>query len=135
MTTDMKKKKAPTKPKKITIKFFVNKAVQPTIEGETKRYPLYALITYDRKNTMMRCHYGNYYKDLNEIERVHYPGLLAMEERIIRKTIDYEWLDNSAIEDYKIKLKDYHFKNQPEVTKSIDFIERIVRTSLDYSNT
>lgn len=242
----MKKKEAPTKQKKITIKFFVNKAVQPTIEGKTKRYPLYALITYDRKNTMMRCHYGNYYKDLNEIERVHYPGLLAMEERIIRKTIDYEmarrkadfdlkgtsrkydqycigihvllenylknqlwsalsrlepfeyakalnfndpdvsfntlylickkiykefrsllpknfemevdihhaftkvyraslfqytfptiieWLDNSAVEDYKMKLKDYHYKNQPEVSKSIDFIERIIRTSLEYSNT
>lgn len=60
------------------------------IEGKTKRYPLYALITYDRKNTMMRCHYGKHYKDLVEIDKVHYPGLLKMEERIIRKIIDYE---------------------------------------------
>lgn len=60
------------------------------VEEKTKRYPLYVLITYDRKNTMMRCHYGKYYKDIGEIDKVHYPGLLAMEDRIIRKTINYE---------------------------------------------
>lgn len=90
MKHKQRKRNSPSKPKKVTVKFFVNKVVQPEIEGKTKRYPLYALITYDRRNTMMRCHYGNCYKDLDEIDKVHYPGLLTMEERIIRKTIDYE---------------------------------------------
>lgn len=90
MKEEQRKRRVLSKPKKVTIKFFVNKAVQPIIESKTKRYPLYALITYDRKNTMMRCHYGKYYKDLDEIDKTHYPGLLAMEERIIRKTLDYE---------------------------------------------
>lgn len=89
------------KPKKVTIKFFVNQAVQPMVEGKTKRYPLYALLTYDRKNTMMRCFYGKYYKDLEEIEKVHYPGLLAMEERIIRKTISYEMAERPGDFDLK----------------------------------
>jgi hypothetical protein len=85
-----KEKKASTKPKKVTVKFFINKAVLPVTEGKTKRYPLYMLITYDRKNTMMRCHYGQYYKELSEVDKVHYPGLLVLEERIITKTISYQ---------------------------------------------
>lgn len=48
------------------------------------------LITYNRKNTMIKSHYGNYYRDLNEIEKVHYPGFLDFEERIVKKTIQYE---------------------------------------------
>lgn len=78
------------KPKKVTLKFFLNKAVQPLVDGKEKRYPLYVLITYNRKNTMIRCKHGNYYKDFKEIDKVHYPGLLAFEERIIRKTISME---------------------------------------------
>lgn len=89
MKAKEKKSGVQSRPRKVTIKFFLNKAVQPEIEGRIKRYPLYTLITYDRKNTMLRCHYGKYYKDLDEVDKVHYPGLLAMEERIIQKTITY----------------------------------------------
>jgi len=234
-----------TKPKKVTVKFFINKAVLPVVDGKTRRYPLYMLITYDRKNTMMRCHYGQYYKDLNEVDKVHYPGLLVMEERIIKKTISYEltqrgsefdlkgtykkydryaigihvllekylkaqlwnvisrlepieyakafnfndpdvefntlykiarkvykdlpllqpknfeqgieiyqtfvklyqgsffqygfpvvieWLDNSAVDDYSKKIKSL-FKNSSMVNKSIEFIDRIIRSELEYGNT
>lgn len=96
-----------SKPKKVTVKFFLNQAVQPMIEGKVKRYPLYALITYDRKNTMMRCHYGQYYKDLAEIDKAHYPGLLAMEERVIRKSIDYEMAQSKSEFDLKGIYKKY----------------------------
>lgn len=111
--TEMTKKPArreravSTKPKKVTVKFFINKAVLPVIDGKTKRYPLYVLITYDRKNTMMRCHYGQYYKDLNEVDKVHYPGLLVMEERIIRKTISYELAQKGSEFDLKGIYKKY----------------------------
>src|SRR5262245_37524507 len=90
-----------SKPKKVTLKFFVNQAVQPMVDGKTKRYHLYVLLTYDEKNTMMRCHYGKYYTDLNEIDSVHYPGLLAMEDRIINKTIAYELSERQ--EDFDLK--------------------------------
>lgn len=95
------------KPKKVTVKFFVNQTVQPVIEGKTKRYPLYVLITYDRKNTMIRCHYGQWYKDVKEIEKLHYPGLLDMEERIIKKTIAFEMGQRGSDFDLKGISKKY----------------------------
>jgi hypothetical protein len=104
--TDRKRRES-SKPKKITVKFFVNEMVQPLIDGKTKRYPLYMLITYDRKNTMMRCHYGQYYKDLKEIDKINYPGLLAMEERIIKKTIEYELKQRGDDFDLKGTFKKY----------------------------
>jgi len=107
MKKEQRKRARSSKPKKVTIKFFLNQAVQPIVEGKTKRYPLYALITYDRKNTMMRCHYGQYYKDLSEIVKTHYPGLLEMEERIIRKTVDYEMAQREGKFDLKGIYKKY----------------------------
>ncbi len=83
-------KQAEERPKKITIKFFLNQAIQPRIEEKKKLYPLYMLITYNRKNTMLKSHYGGYYKDLKDIDRVNYPGLLAFEQRIVNKSIAYE---------------------------------------------
>ena len=241
-----KGKKVSTKPKKVTLKFFINKAVLPVTEGKTMRYPLYMLITYDRKNTMMRCHYGKYYKDMNEVDKVHYPGLLALEERIMCKAISYqldekgnefdlkgihrkydqyaigihvllerhlknqlwgialrlkpfeyakgfnfttpdvefttlyqiakkiyknlpavqpkhfeqeieiyqvfmklhqrslfqhsfpvviEWLDGSAVDDYRVKLTALYPNNPSTVKKSIEFIDKIVQSVLEYSNT
>jgi hypothetical protein len=102
-----RKRAASTKPKKVTVKFFINKVVMPVTEGKTKRYPLYMLITYDRKNTMMRCHYGKYYKDLNEVDKVHYPGLMTMEEKVIRKTISYELAQRENEFDLKGTNKKY----------------------------
>jgi len=93
--------------KKVTVKFFIHQAVQPTVERRTKRYPLYMLITYDRKNTMLRCHYGQRYKDLKEIEKVSYSGLLEMEERLIRRTIAYEMIQRGGDFDLKGIHKKY----------------------------
>lgn len=76
--------------KKITVKFFLNEAVKPVKEGNVLTYPLYMLLTYNRRSTMLRSHYGKYYKDLKSIEKTSYPGLLAFEERIITKTILHE---------------------------------------------
>src|SRR5690606_11660797 len=51
--------------------------------------------------------YGKYYKDLEEVDKVHYPGLLAMEERIIRKTITYEMVERGHDFDLKGINKKY----------------------------
>lgn len=78
------------KSKKITIKFFLNKTIKPIKEKNALTYPLYMLLTYNRRSTMLKCHYGKYYKDMESIEKTHYPGFLAFEERIVKKTIEYE---------------------------------------------
>ena len=95
------------KPKKITVKFFLHTSVQPEVEGKQKRYPLYMLITYNRKNTMLRSYYGRYYKDLKEIEKVHYPGLLDLEERVVQKSISYEVSKQKEVVDLKGLHKKY----------------------------
>jgi hypothetical protein len=79
-----------TKSRKITVKFFLNQTVKPIKEGNSLTYPLYMLLTYNRRSTMLKCHYGKYYKDLKSIEKVHYPGFQLFEERIITKTIQHE---------------------------------------------
>jgi hypothetical protein len=78
------------KPKKITVKFFLNKLVKPIKENRALTYPLYMLIIYNRKNTSIKSHYGRFYKNLEEVEKTHYPGFLAFEERIVKKTVEYE---------------------------------------------
>ena len=57
------------KEKKITVKFFLNRKVEPATgdKGE-KYYPLYLMITYNRKNMQFRSKYGMFYSDLNEVE-------------------------------------------------------------------
>ncbi|MCR6638768.1 MAG: hypothetical protein NVV82_07190 [Sporocytophaga sp.] len=78
------------KPKKITVKFFVHESLKPKVEDGVERFPLYMRITYQRRNTMLKSFYGGYYKDLKEVEKLHYPGFLEFEERNIQKTINYE---------------------------------------------
>jgi hypothetical protein len=77
------------KPKKITVKFFLNKNLQPiNLHGELA-YPLYNQITYDRKNTQIKCTYGNYYKSLEQAKRDS-PYLFAFEEKILKRSVSYE---------------------------------------------
>lgn len=103
------KKKAETvqkgeKEKKITVKFFLNKALQPVMVNNTKKsYPLYMLITYDRKNTMLKSYYGLYYVDLKEAAQ---NGLTAFEEKMVKKTITYE----RGLAGSKFTLKGLHKK-------------------------
>lgn len=94
------------KSRKITVKFFLNKAVQPYMTNNKKTYPLYMLITYNRRNTMLKSHYGRYYHNLDEIEKTHYPGFMAFEERIVKKTVAYEINKHGA----KFTLKGIHRK-------------------------
>lgn len=96
-----------SKPKKVTIRFFLNESVKPEMDGKVKRYPLYMLITYDRRNTMMRSYFGKWYRNLEEIDKVHYPGLLTMEERVIRKAIAYEMSLQGSEFDLKGLYKKY----------------------------
>ncbi|MDB5274691.1 MAG: hypothetical protein JWO58_3058 [Chitinophagaceae bacterium] len=77
------------KQKKVTVKFFVNKTVKPELVGKEKRYPLYMILTYNRRNTTLKSLYGGYYKDIQQAEKES-PGLLSFEERILQKIVRYE---------------------------------------------
>ena len=75
------------KEKKITVKFFLNQLVEPVMgEKNEKHYPLYIQVTYNRKNMQFKSKYGLYYKKLNKVN----PGLMAFEEKVIRKIITHE---------------------------------------------
>jgi len=93
------------KPKKITIKFFINNGgekFRPIIEGNRKLYPLYTQITYNRKNTQIKCHYAkSYYEGLEEVSEKD-PYLLAFEERTFRKVMQYE-IDRVGEENVELK--------------------------------
>lgn len=77
------------KPKKITVKFFLNENLQPLKKEDGEYHPLYTQITYDRKNTQIKCAYGWFYKTLNQV-REDEPYLLAFEERVLKRSVNYE---------------------------------------------
>ena len=77
------------KPKKITVKFFLNENLQPIqVDGE-RFYPLYTQVTYDRKNTQIKCAYGWYYRDLKHVREIE-PHLLPFEEKVLKKSVTHE---------------------------------------------
>jgi hypothetical protein len=78
------------KPKKITVKFFLNKFLQAiALENGKMGYPLYTQITYERKNTQIKCSYGGYYDSYEAMKRTHEP-MLAFEDKLLRKSVSYE---------------------------------------------
>lgn len=77
------------KPKKITIKFFLNKNLNPIEQEDGSYYPLYTQITYDRKNTQIKCAYGFFYKSLQQAQEQE-SDLLIFEEKVLKKSVDYE---------------------------------------------
>lgn len=78
---------AKAREKKITVKFFLNEAVDPVKGEERKRYyPLYVQVTYNRKNMQFKSRYSEYYEHLKDVK----PTLLAFEERVISGIISYE---------------------------------------------
>lgn len=91
------------KPKKITIKFFLNQLLGPAeiVEGEKnkKYYPLYIQVTYNRKNMQLKSMYGEYYANLKEVK----PGLMEFEESIIRTLITYESSHVANPDSYELK--------------------------------
>ena len=73
--------------KKITVKFFLNEAVEPVRgEGKKKCFPLYVQVTYNRKNMQFKSKYSEYYERLEEVKS----SLLQFEERVIKSTVTYE---------------------------------------------
>lgn len=128
------------KEKKITVRFYLNKQLEPvTGEKRKKYYPLYLYITYDRRNMQFRSKYGLYYNSLDEVEA----GLMAFEENTIRRIIGYEASLSAssyelkglrqrydvyavsiqqAVEDYiKPKLRLAILKTNDELTAVLDF--------------
>jgi len=86
------------KPKKITIKFFLNQLLEPAINDKGKEsYPLYIQITYNRKNMQLKSKYAEYYYSLSEVK----PALMEFEEKVLRKIIFYEAAQTE--DDYDLK--------------------------------
>lgn len=77
------------KPKKITVKFFLNTNLKSIEKSDGNYRPLYAQITYDRKNTQIKCNYGEYYRSLEQI-KTEEPNLLGFEEKIFKRSVVYE---------------------------------------------
>jgi len=78
---------ASKKEKKITVRFYLNKQLEPiTGEKRKKYYPLYLYITYDRRNMQLRSKYSMYYDRLGEVDG----SLKSFEENTIKKIIRYE---------------------------------------------
>ncbi|MGP8216609.1 MAG: hypothetical protein ACLQQ4_13665 [Bacteroidia bacterium] len=111
------------KEKKITIKFFLNKLLEPATgdKGE-KYYPLYIQVTYNRKNMQFKSKYGMYYGDLKEVKS----GLMQFEERILRKAITYE--SNLSSSDYD--LKGLKHKYEIYSTSILESLEKYLKPKL-----
>jgi hypothetical protein len=79
------------KPKKITIKFFLNENLKEVeTSDKTVGYPLYNQVTYDRKNTQIKCRYGKgYYPNMLEVQQ-NYGKLLLFEESILKRMVEFE---------------------------------------------
>ncbi|GAB4398817.1 MAG: hypothetical protein OHK0053_18090 [Microscillaceae bacterium] len=88
------------KPKKITVKFFLNRNLKHLDIDGLEHFPLYAQITYDRKNTQIKCQYGWFYKDLHQVQEQS-PHLLPLEEGIFRRVVEYELKQQG--EEFKLK--------------------------------
>lgn len=96
----MKKKKNTSKPKKITVRFFLQKKVQPhAVLG----YPLYIYLTYNRKNMQFKSLYGKYYAEMKDVNK----GIMDFEKKRVEKIIRYETSLLSNQDKYEMKgLKD-----------------------------
>ena len=93
-----------TKQKKITVKFFLNEAVEPVKgEGWKRYYPLYVQVTYNRKNMQFKAKYSEYYKDLEEVKQ----SLLDFEERAIKSIVSHEAAKTKGEYDLKGLKKKY----------------------------
>ena len=107
----MKQIKSITKPKKITVRFFLQKNVHPEAtqhdgKKESAAYPLYLYVTYNRKNMQFKSNYGMFYTDMSDVE-VWDKGLMAFEEKLIEKIIRYETSQLSDQDEYDMRgLKD-----------------------------
>lgn len=90
--------------KKITVKFFLNEAVEPIMgESKKKHYPLYVQVTYNRKNMQFKSKYSEYYERLDEVK----PSLLRFEERVIKSIVSYEAANLKGEYDLKGLKKKY----------------------------
>ncbi len=78
------------KPKKITVKFFLNTFLHEIALPNGKMgKPLYVQITYERRNTQIKCSYAGYYESYEVVKKDH-SDILAFEDRLLRKSVQYE---------------------------------------------
>ncbi len=109
--------------KKITVKFFLNEAVEPVIgEGKKKHYPLYVQVTYNRKNMQFKSKYSEYYGSLDEVK----PSLLRFEEKVIKSIVSYEVVNITGEYDLKGLKKKYEVYS----TSILEVLEHYLKPKL-----
>lgn len=83
------------KPKKITIKFFINTHLAPISQHQRLVYPVYMQVTYNRKNTQIKTLYADFHADIEEFKKQQ-QAIYFFEERIMQKVVAYELARNEA---------------------------------------
>jgi hypothetical protein len=117
--------------KKITVKFFLNEAVEPIMgESKKKHYPLYVQVTYNRKNMQFKSKYSEYYESLHGVK----PSLLTFEEKVIKSVINYEIGKVKA--DYDLKgLKRKYEVYSVSILEAVEhYLKPKLRTSVFKTN-
>lgn len=80
--------------KKITIKHFVNKLL-----GSGPVYPLYIMVTYNRKNTQFKSRINDYFINIEQTKDCTHK--IANEQRIIKALVEHEI--NQQGDNYEVK--------------------------------
>lgn len=120
------------KTKKITVKPFLNKKLEPECSDSTGKdmYPLYYQITYERKNTQIRSYYGFYYDDIKEVKE-----LIEFETNMLYNIIRYEATkDETKLYDLK-RLKNKYEVYSISIKVAIDdYLKKKLRLAVLKAN-
>ncbi|MCS6821575.1 MAG: hypothetical protein NZ551_06875 [Microscillaceae bacterium] len=88
------------KPKKITVKFFINTHLAPISQNQKLVYPVYMQVTYNRKNTQIKTLYADFHANIQEFKQQQ-QAVYLFEERIMQKAVAYELSQNET--DFKLR--------------------------------
>lgn len=117
-------------PNKISVRFFLNKNVNPTfspLTGSVDYYPLYVQVTYNRKNTQFRSISKKTYSSMEQLyEDRESMEKMAYEESLIKKVVAFEVKHNK--QNFQIK----GFQNRYlDYTTSVDYIiDKYIRNKI-----
>ncbi len=90
--------------------------LDPLKEQEDWGHPLYTQVTYDRKNTQIKCNYGGFYKSIGTVHKEH-ADLLRFEESIFKRCVLFQLQQRN--EDFELRglgeIYDNHSKSIPQL--------------------
>jgi hypothetical protein len=117
-------------PNKISVRFFLNKNVNPTFSpliGSVDYYPLYVQVTYNRKNTQFRSINKKTYSSMEQLyEDRESMEKMVYEESLIKKVVAFE------VKHYKQSFQIKGFQNRylDYATRVDYFIDKYIRNKI-----